>query len=157
MNKKVIVLRINCYRDYDFIAEHNKIVDKQGGVWLLKIGRKIPERRLEDLIETSGILVLKADKRHGGVYFETKLFEYYYGDPSESMYHPDYYDELINVLSYTRDVSVNGTWLLIGKISKMEEERIRRLTLEKTGEPICKLMDKCSTACMYANLIAEED
>ena len=49
MNKKVIVLRINCYRDYDFIAEHNKIVDKQGGVWLLKIGRKIPERRLEDL------------------------------------------------------------------------------------------------------------
>lgn len=31
MNKKIIVLRINYFRDYDFIAEHNRIVDAQRG------------------------------------------------------------------------------------------------------------------------------
>lgn len=154
---KIIVLRINYFKDYDFIAEHNKILDAQQSVWLLKIGRKIPEGRMRELLENQGTLVLKADKKHGGIYYETKVFDYYYGEPKKTMNHPNYYQQLIDTLAYTRDVSVDGTWIKIGIIHKMNENRVRRMILEKTGEPIYELMNKCSTAYMYANLIDEEE
>jgi hypothetical protein len=73
------------------------------------------------------------------------------------MHFPDYYTQLISSLSYTRNLSFEGTWILIDEIKRMKEEHVASLYLERTGETITSLMEKCSTSFMYAKLVFEEE
>jgi len=155
MKKKAIVLRINYFEYYDFAEEHNKIAKSDGQVWMLKLGRKISTHRLDALKDTDGMLVLRSDKKHGGKFFCTTLKDYYIGHPQPGMKYPKYYDELIDLYSYSREVSEEGTWLLVGLIEDMDDSAVDKLVLEKTGEPIKTLLERCSTSCMYA--IERED
>lgn len=100
-------------------------------------------------------MVLKIDKRHGGMYFITNLYDYHIGMPSSGMNYPDYYTEMIDTLSYSRDISDDGTWLLIGKNKPLKESEVEKLVLDKTKEHICDLLEKCSLPFIYAHF--EED
>lgn len=151
MSEKVLVLRVNCFQNYDFVKEHNRIVSVNGKVWFLKLGKLIPEKRLVELLNERCKLVLRTDKKHGGEFFATQFYDFYTGSPKVDMVYPEYYNDMINMLSYVKDVSNKGTWLLIGEITKIEDDSVERLVLDKTGEKISQLLDKCSSSFVYAH------
>lgn len=84
MSKKAIVLRINCYRDYDFVEEHNNVL-VNGKAWVLKIGKVIPEKRLQSLKDENGYIVFRTDKKHGSRFYIAKFVDYYIGEPTVDM------------------------------------------------------------------------
>lgn len=156
MSKKAIVLRINYFKDYDFVEAHNNALTN-GKVWVLKIGKTIPEKRLKSLKEENGYIVFRTDKKHGSRFFIAKFVDYCIGSPTKDMRYPDYYQEMISMLSYSRDVSDSGSWLQIEKIKEMDIEQINSLVMDNSSEKVCKLLERCSSSFVYAHFTKKDD
>jgi hypothetical protein len=155
MSKKAIVLRINCYRDYDFVEEHNNVL-VNGKAWVLKIGKVIPEKRLQSLKDENGYIVFRTDKKHGSRFYIAKFVDYYIGEPTVDMKYPNYYREMISKLSYSMDVSDTGSWLQIERINKMKIPQVDSLVMDNSNEKVFKLLERCSSSFVYAHFVEED-
>lgn len=140
MNKDAVVLRVNYYKGYDFVEEHNRVLIN-GKVWVLKLGKVIPEWRLKKLMEESVWIFFRTDKKHGSRFYISKFVDYHVGKPKDKMNYPDYYDEMIEALSYTMDVSDSGTWLQVEKLSEMSSEQVSSLVMNNSNEKVRELLE----------------
>lgn len=156
MSKNAVVLRVNYYKGYDFVEEHNRVLTK-GKVWILKLGKVIPEWRLKELKEECGWVVFRTDKKHGSRFYIAKFVDYHVGKPKNEMNYPDYYSEMIDALSYTMDVSDSGTWLQVEKLSEMSSEQVNSLVMNNSSEKVCELLERCSSSFVYAHFVEEEN
>ena len=65
----MLVIRFLTVRRVDFISEHQKIIQKNGSVWMLKTGKQILDVSLKEVLDSGGNLILKAPKAEGGELF----------------------------------------------------------------------------------------
>lgn len=154
-NKKMMVLRVNQYKSYDVINEHNKILAEKGYVWILKMGKPIPEKAIKGVIDESGILILKMPKSNGGDFYYAKLIECHNGDPEIDYIYPSYYNEMVETPNYDHDYSLCGSWLKISEIKELPLEAVKRLVLINTGNSLIDVVNSTRTSFMYVR--CEED
>lgn len=155
MNKNVIVLRVNSYKGYDFVEEHNRVIADEK-VWVLKLGKLIPEWRLIKIKEERGFVVFRTDKKHGSRFYIAKLVDYRVGEPNDQMIYPKYYSEMIDDLSYSMDISDSGTWLQVERIYEMSSEQINALVMNNSNEKVSTLFERCSSSFVYAHFEKED-
>lgn len=148
-NKRMMVLRVNQYKSYDIIKEHNKISAEIGYVWILKMGKPIPEKAIDDVIDDSGILILKMPKSKGGDFYYTKLTESCNGNPKPDYVYPPYYNEMVETPNFDHDYSLSGTWLRVSKIKELPLETVKKLVLVNTGNSLIDVVNSTRTSFMY--------
>lgn len=148
-NNKMMVLRVNQYKDYDIIKEHNKIVALDGCVWILKMGKPIPEKAIQSVIDESGVLILKMPKAQGGKFYYTELIECHNGEPEKRYTYPTYYKEMTETPNYDHDYSLCGSWMKITKIRELSEDKANNLVLVNTGNSLVDVVNTTRTSFMY--------
>ena len=154
-NKKMMVLRVNQYKSYDIIKEHNKISAENGYVWILKMGKPIPEKAIKDVIDESGILILKMPKSKGGDFYYARLIESRNGNPGTDYAYPSYYNEMVETPNFDHDYSLSGTWLRISEIKELPLEAVNKMVLVNTGNSLIDVVNSTRTSFMYVR--CEED
>ena len=146
-NQPLLVIRFTQYKKIDFIGEHLRLINKDGFVWMLKTGRRIPDSSLKKSVFKNGIVILKAPKKAGGQYYFAIVDNYHNGLPQDDYSYPRYYDEMIEE-SY--DYSMDGTWLKIKKIKIMEENMLDHLIMQKSGKNLHDVINSTRTSVLYA-------
>lgn len=148
-NRCILVLRIKDFFSYDFIEEHTKILKKNGKVWMLKIGKKIPEKSLEHVLSEGGYLILREQKQKGGNYFLCHMIKFKNTEISESSLFPVYYSE---IKKYEYEISLDGTWICVDSIEPLNLEVVSQLKLVKNQKLLTHVIDSTRTSMMYATL-----
>ena len=146
-NKKMLVLRYSPYKKYDFIHEHEKIIDKYGCVWLLKLGKPVPDIALKEILEGDSGLILKAPKKDGGSYYYCHMLSAQNTNVKREMRYPDYYNELMNELYW---YSFTGTWIKIKKFILLEPDEIKHLKLVSNNKDLVEVLGQTRTTMLYA-------
>lgn len=145
-NKPVLVIRYNCFKDFDFILEHCKLLQEGGHVWMLKVGKKIPITSLENFEEAGGQLILKSPKRLGNRYYYAHMTKYKHGSPSADMKFPSYYHAMTEE-SY--DYTLDGTWLQIDDLFEISDKDVDYFHLIKNGAALRDIINATRTSTLY--------
>lgn len=140
-------MRFNSYKDNDFIGTHSNIINSIGAVWMVKLGKKIPEKSLEMFIAAGGHLILKAPKSDGGRYYYAHMKEYHIGEPKSNFTYPEYYQVMIDEMC---DFSLDGTWICIDSIKSFDAKLIDHLYL-RNGKTLADVVNKTRTATFYVS------
>ena len=145
-SKKMLVVRYNTYNNYDFIQEHTKLIDKNGYVWIYKVGKEIPNSSLKEVFNESKKIIFKAPKKDGGSYYLASLQEYNNGMPPTDGNYPSYYLEMkdIELLS-----GLNGTWFKITQIVLLSPKDIELLYLCRNNKSLDEIVNSTRTSILY--------
>ena len=145
----LLLLRYNDYKKYDFIEEHQKIIDEHGFTWIYKIGRSITKRKLKKVMNESGQLLLRSPKTKGGKIYISPILEYAYGMPKNDYVFPEYYQELVADDREWRMQSLEGSWLKIGTIEEVPIEESKKIRLISNGKPVLEVLDATMSSMLY--------
>ena len=145
--KKLLVLRFNNYKNNDFIVEHKKIIDKNGAVWLLKLGKPVPKKALEEILLNTGGLILKAPKARGGNFYYCKMLDARNSRPDSNMKFPEYYKEMMDDLFW---FSFEGTWIKINGFRELNDSEILKLKLIRNNRLLPEVLMQTRTTMLYA-------
>ncbi len=151
--KRMLLLRFSNYKKYDFIECHKDLIEKNGFVWMIKMGKPLPKPNLDSVVNDGGTLILKAPKSCGGNLYIAKILECYNGIPSEEMTFPAYYhvmekDDNIWMLGY----SLDGSWFKITDLSILSNEDASRIRLISNGKLAVDVLDSTRTSVMYVTV-----
>ena len=145
-----LLIRYNTYHDYDFILEHQKIIQQVGYVWMLKLGKKIPEKSVRRVINSGGTVLLRAPKKEGGGLYAAQILDVQYS--IEEKAYPTYYNEILSnsmsELLYNMHAS-EKTWLKIVNLNPIDDIYKTHFRLQKNGKPLLDVLDSTRTAVMY--------
>lgn len=147
MKKQLLVIRFLTFGKYDFVNEHQNLLKEQGAVWVLKTGKNIPDKALEEIAANGGQVIFKAPKATGGKYYYGHFVEYRQGLPEKNMAYPDYYHLLPD--GYDR-AALDGTWLKIDSLLALEESKVEKLLLSSNGKKVSEVIGQTRTSVMYA-------
>ena len=100
----MLLLRYSSYKKYDFIREHNSIIKNKGSVWMLKVGKCIPENKLQKMYEYGGVMYLRSPKIEGEKFYKAIIKAYYSSEPKRNMILLKYYNEMLNDEDLKKDV-----------------------------------------------------
>ena len=145
--KRIMVIRYTPFRKYDFIDEHTKLIAQKQSVWMLKIGRKIPEVAINEIITEGGNIVLKAPKSSGGNYYLAHCCAFHQGRASNDMVFPEYYFSING--DFDKD-PLDGTWLKIDRLERLNEHYSDRLYLCRNGKKLNEVIGTTRTSVLYA-------
>ncbi len=151
-NKEILVIRFTQYKNVDFIDEHSKIVKEKNSVWILKVGRMIPQKSIERVIGGSKVVVLKAPKKAGGKYYIASIKGYHNGLPKSGFDYPKYYDEMLDS-SY--EYTLEGTWICVETIQEIDDSILDHLLMEKNRNRLVDVINSTRTSVLYA--ISDEE
>lgn len=146
-NEKLLVLRFSTYKKYDFIEEHRKIIDATGSVWILKIGRKVPNKTLAEIQSKSAGLILKAPKVAGGKYYYCKMINSLNSKPTDEMEFPSYYRQLMKDMYW---FSMDGTWIKVAEFVELTNEEVAELKLLSNNRSLDEVFTETRTTMLYA-------
>lgn len=142
----VLVLRYNSYRNCDFIEEHKNIITNSGSVWMVKLGKKIPESSLNTFQEAGGNLLLKSPKKAGDRFYYAHMSGFSNGKPKADYIYPEYYAKIIEEsCEYTLD----GTWIRIDELFEVKDEYIDHFHLIKNGSSLRAIINATRTSTLY--------
>lgn len=145
--EKLLVLRFSIYKKYDFIYEHELIIQREGAVWLLKLGKKVTNRALEDIMNSSCGLILKAPKAYGGKLYYCRMLDAKNMTPTEDMLYPQYYNELVQDMFW---FSLDGTWIKVDSFVELDENTVSKLRLVSNDKPLEEVFMQTRTTTLYA-------
>lgn len=148
-HKAAFLIRYNNYKKTDFIEEHNKVVDENGYVWMLKAGRKLVESKLSKVFNDTAMLILKAPKSAGGNYYYTQIFDYRFGKLEADMKSPEYYNKLVDDEKIWQIDSLEGTWLKISRIQRLSNEIAKEFKLISNNKYIDDVIGSTMSATLY--------
>ncbi len=151
-DQKLLVLRIGEYKNYNFVKEHNSIIQERGLVWMLKLGKTIPQNALDGTIGKNGVVILREPKRAGGGLLLCKCIEYRNDDLLPSSLFPMYYKEMLSEYYW---LSSFGTWLCLTSIVPLGEKYYDSLLLAKNDKPLSQVLSETRTSFMYVRNTAE--
>lgn len=145
--EKLLVLRFNNYKDYDFIEEHKRIIGTDGIVWILKLGKPVPDKTLNNILLGSAGLILKAPKSLGGKYYYCQMLDAQNMKPKDGMNYPAYYKELLEDMFWH---SMDGTWIKVNEFIELNEEVISGLKLVSNDHRLDDVLSMTRTTMLYA-------
>lgn len=149
-NTHLLLLRFNNYKKYSFLDEHLRYVKDDGSVWMLKIGRKIPEAKIQDVLNQGGILILKEPKIDGGKYYVAHIKEYLYGAATYEMSFPEYYYEMADdEMIWNMEEGLFGTWLHVDQIEPLPKDFVPNLKLLSNGKDVEDVLSHTMSSMMY--------
>lgn len=146
-SKRIMVVRYTPFRKYNFIKEHCNIIKDNGSVWMLKVGRKIPDAAVKDIIHQGGNVILKEPKLSGGRYYYAHCTSSYQGLPIDDMRFPEYYRKIPRE-DYDRE-PLDGTWLRIDEVCALDEDVVNCLYLCSNNRKLCEVVSQTRTSIMY--------
>lgn len=143
----MILFRYNNYQKKDFILEHKQVIKENGFVWMLKSGKKSSVKKIENVIENGGYMLLKAPKADGGSLYIAKCIEFSENDP-KMIYYPKYYQSILKYspFSYSEPVS---QWFKIKNIKKIDSNILKKFVLINGKKSVDDLLSNCMTAVMF--------
>jgi hypothetical protein len=148
--KEVLVLRFNNYKKWNFIEEHRKILDEFGDVWILKGGRPITSKRIQEVMDGGeGILILKEPKNDGGKYYMSSIIEVKTGKPHVDMKYPSYYDQMVDDYDCFAVESLTGTWIHIRKLINMNDADISHFHLISNGKELESVLASTRSSMLF--------
>lgn len=140
----ILLFRYSKYDHYDFLAEHNRILEKEGFVWVLKLGRKTNEPSIRNILSQGGTLILKSPKSEGGKY-TLCLFDLYSTDKPNPALYPKYYSEFIE----SQYCETSYQWFRITKMLEMNDAQIEALRVKKNDMAVNEIIKATRTSVMF--------
>lgn len=140
------------YRDYgktDFITEHLKVIQSSGHVWMLKIGKKTSENKLNQILASGGWLILRAPKAKGSKSYIAQFTDFSDEEP-EDMVYPEYYNTILedDEGEYYGSHTVYQ-WFCLKSIMPIPAKDSEALVLSKTNKNVNDVIGTTRTAVMY--------
>lgn len=150
---RALFLKLSDYKSYNFVEEHKNKINENGFVWVLKLGKKINSKVLEDLYESKGGIIFRSSKRNGNKFYYCNLVKTPKLD--DELIIPDYYYELLSAEGYTIEmVRNNGEWFKIDSMTELTDESIKKFVSVSSGNDLTI----CSKArSSYVNIKCEND
>ncbi len=123
-----LFIRLNDFADYDFIEEHQKVIQKKGYTWLLKMGKSINQKFIEALYKNESAIILKTSAKKGNKFYYCKLLNKELKE--EKISFPDYYKEYLenDFISFEEALN-NGFWFKVESITLMSYECANRFEI----------------------------
>ena len=149
-NALILVMRVNDYKDHQFFKDHDCVMKDVGYVWMLKVGKRIPELRMQDVLKGGGHVIFRGSKASGGKYYYAHVEEVKYGTPDVSMVFPEYYCSMVSDPSLWTLDSLDGTWLKLTSLQEMRSELIQNIKLISNGKSVDEAMKSSMTSFVYA-------
>lgn len=123
-DSKSLFIRLVDYKRNDFAEEHYKTFLEHKKVWILKMGRRLNEEFIKDVIKDDGCLIIKSTARNGNQFYICKLNEL---NQDEEYIYPEYYNELFEENSYELSgIKRLGTWLKIVDMKKIDRNTVEK-------------------------------
>lgn len=149
-NTKMLLFRFNNFGNNSFIAAHTDVLQKNGYVWMLKLGKRSSMDKLNDIKENGGWLVLRSPKADGGKSYITQFSKMLEEEP-EDMVYPSYYAEILNESDeqsyYNPNIAYQ--WFKIELIAELTESNVETLVISKTGKSVNAVIETTRTAVMF--------
>ena len=147
----MLLLRYSSYKKYDFIREHINIIENKGSVWMLKVGKNVPEKKLQKMYENGGTLYLRSPKIEGEKIYKATIKAYHLGEPKRNMIFPNYYDEMLNDEALWLIDSLSGTWFEVVAIKEISQAQAERLKLASNGKRAVDVLSCTRSSMLYVN------
>lgn len=147
----MLLLRYSSYKKYDFIREHKNIIHKKGSVWMLKVGKCVPENKLQKMYENGGVIYLRSPKNEGEKFYKATIKAYYLGEPKRNMIFPQYYNEMLNDEDLWLVDSLRGTWFEVVEIKEIAQAQAERLKLVSNGKRAVDVLSCTRSSMLYVN------
>lgn len=148
-NEKRLLLRFSDYKSHSFIDEHQNLINEIGEVWMLKMGRRIPNDRLAELFSNGGQLLLKASKHSGGRYYCASVIAARNGTPTAAMIYPQYYSEMLKDENLFCNRSLEGTWFCVENISELPLSIVEKLRLVSNDKMVEDVLGQTRSSVVY--------
>ena len=148
-NQKMLLLRYSNYKKYNFIDEHRKILAEEGTVWMLKIGKNIPEYKLKEIYAEGGLLILRSPKADGSKYYAIEVTSCFNGEPDFEMIFPEYYETMLDDEDMWTMDSLQGTWFKVTSIKELPEEVSSHFSLLSNGKMIEDVLNSTRSSMIY--------
>lgn len=149
-NTEMLLFRFNNYKRTTFIDEHLKVLNQNGYVWMLKVGKRTSLQKLNEIAKAGGWIVLRAPKADGSKSSLAKYVEVIEETPEDLAY-PEYYDEIIsgNEVFFNGFAEVTHQWFKLTLLGDLKESDASKLVLSKTKKPIAEVIPTTRTAVMF--------
>lgn len=148
-NTAILLFRYNNYKNYDLIKEHKEKLSKAGSVWVLKTGKYMPETKVKMIMESGGLMLLRAPKKSGGGYTYAHIKSVYAGTPKKDMNYPEYYNEMLMDDSLWIVDSLDGTWFEIDMLADVPSNASEHIHLLSNGKLVEDVIKTTRSAMMY--------
>ena len=148
-NQKMLLLRYSNYKKYNFIEEHVKTLAEKGTVWMLKIGKNIPENKLKDIYDEGGVLVLRSPKADGSKYYKIEVRSCLNGDPNCEMVYPDYYEDMLDDEDMWGMDTMDGTWFEVSSIKELPDGASSHFWLISNGKKVEDVLSSTRSSMIY--------
>ncbi len=147
---EMLLFRYKNYRHNEFINEHLSVLDDNGYVWLLKVGKRTSVSKLHSIIDSGGWMLLRAPKANKGECYLAKYEEISEENPKDAIY-PEYYHEILaaNYDDDTFGYEPSYQWFKIVFLERLDEKYKNVFILEKTGKNINEVISTTRTAVMF--------
>ena len=151
-NTQMLLFRFRDYKNTDFINEHLEIIHKEGYVWMLKVGKKTSESKLQQILNDGGWLILRSPKSDGSKMYIAHFTAFQCEEPGDMVY-PTYYSDIINQDGDSEYYSESAVqqWFRLEKIIPLSETTYPCFVLSKTAAAIDDVIKTTRTAVMFVS------
>lgn len=147
-NKKMLLFRYNNYKKTDFITAHRDVLNENGYVWMLKIGKKTSVDKIKKVMSDGGYLILRAPKADGSLSYITHFTEISEDEPDDFAY-PEYYDTFLTGEDSFQFESSSKQWFKLDMIKQLDEKETDKLILALNGKKVNEVIATTMTAVMF--------
>ena len=133
-NTKGLFLKMSDYKNYDYSKEHFECYKKNGFVWMLKIGRSINPKTINEIIKNNGFLIIKSTVKNGNQFYLCKIEKC---SIDEEIIYPEYYNELFKNEYYDlEELKRNNTWIKINFMKPIEMDIVNKFIISSSQKPL---------------------
>ena len=149
VNTEMLLFRFSNYGKNSFINEHRNVLNENGYVWMLKLGKRSSVEKIKAIIKNGGWLVLRSPKADGSISYLAKFSEISEEDPIDPIY-PEYYDEILDEDDEDfYNPNAVYQWFKIERIEELSEDDAESLVVSKTGKKVNEVIGTTRTAVMF--------
>lgn len=149
VNTEMLLFRFSNYGKHSFINEHRNVLNGNGYVWMLKLGKRSSVEKIKAIIKNGGWLVLRSPKADGSISYLAKFSEISEEEPFDPIY-PEYYDEILDAEDedFYNPTAVYQ-WFKLERIEELSEDAAESLVVSKTGKKVNEVIGTTRTAVMF--------
>ena len=149
-NTDMLLFRYRDYGKHDFILSHAEILQREGHVWFLKIGKRSDLNKIKRILNAGGWMILRAPKASGGMGYIAQFCDVSEETPSDHIY-PAYYEELLSE-DYDEDfygMQPTHQWFKLRMITEISKEDMSKLVLSQSEKKVDDVIGTTRTAVMF--------
>lgn len=145
-NTNIMVLRGPNYKNNSFTVEHKEKFKEKNEVWLVKMGRKVSEKSINQCMDNGGFVILKGPKKDKNNVLIGRVDKIYFGDYRKSYNVPDYYEEM-----HDDGYLLYGTWFHFLEMYDLDAKTFPGLVSLKNKTPLMELIENTRTVMFFVN------